>query len=281
MNLRHLLAGALGGLMSLSLSAAPDPRKQDLELEEKISRAQNECVKAGETYQDWMNGRIPSSQAGPFVQSCLANVTVYQKAATQLAAPSSQSSVRHWALMQQQELGYFFSHIRTKSGQPRTQAQLQQSWQNAVAIQADLLTLRDSQLGVVAKTTAPSQVKAYYRWKQSMLQVLRAELRLAQDVAQAFQQHNQAAALTQKGIKLHAQAAAIQPPPSCAKAHQLYLERFAKLVQLCGSAQSAIAAPDADTVANLQEDEEIYRKKALASDDASLAVLRSLLSKIR
>ena len=114
-----------------------------------------------------------------------------------------------------------------------------------------------------------------------MLTVMQSELDLAEDVAQAFLQHNQAAALTQKGIRLHAQAAAIQPPPACLKAHQLYLERFARLVQLCGSAQSAIAAPDADTVANLQEDEEIYRKKALASDDASLAVLRSLLSKTR
>lgn len=183
--------------------------------------------------------------------------------------------------MQQQELGYFFSHIKTRSSQPRTQAQLQQSWQNAVDIQADLLNLRDSQLGVVFKTAPPRDLQAYYQWKKSMQQVLRAELQLAQDVAQAFQQRNQAAALTQKALRLHAQAEAILPPASCARAHQLYLERFGTLSRLCRSAQMAIAAPDADSVANLQEDEEVYRKKALDSDNASRDALSSLLLKRR
>ena len=71
----------------------------------------------------------------------------------------------------------------------------------------------------------------------------------------------------------------MKPPAACRQAHQLYLERFGALNTLCASAQQAIAAPDQDSVANLQEDEELYRKQALASDDASLAALRSLLSK--
>ena len=273
-------AGLLSLVFSLSLSATPDPRLQDLKLEEKLLEAQQECVNAGQTYQDWLNGRISSAKAAPLLQGYLSKATTYQKAATQLAASSSQRSVRHWALMQQQELGYFFSHIRSKSSQPRTQAQLQRSWQNAVDIQADLLTLRDSQLGVVSKAAPSRELQAYYQWKKSMQQVLRAELQLAQDVALAFQQHSQAP-LTQKALQLHAQAEAIQPPAICKKAHQLYLERFGTLSRLCRSAQMAIAAPDADTVANLQEDEEAYRKKALESDNASRDALSSLLLKPR
>lgn len=281
MNRRQLLAGGIACFLHLALGAAVDPRRQDLALEEQISLAQKLCLQAGETYQNWLNGRISSKPAQAMIGSCLQQLAVFQNKAASLAAPSSQTSIRHWARTQKQELRYFWNHIQMNSATAQTQSQLQQRWQNAVEIQSDLLKTRRSQLVVVKKLPGPRELNAYYQWRGSMLTVMESELALAQEVAQAFQQQNKAATLVRRAISLHEQAAAIKPPSSCFAAHQLYLERFASLTRLCGSAQQAITGPDADTVANLQEDEEAYRKKALASDDANLAALRVLLSKIR
>lgn len=275
---RQLLAGIL---LSSSLSAIPDPRVQDLRLEEQISQAQKLSVEAGQTYQEWSNGRLKADPAETLVKSRLQGMAAFQGQAAILAAPSSQTSVRHWARMQKQELQYYLTDIRQKPPQPRTQALLQQRWQNAVEIQSDLLETRRRQLKVVEKQPGNPQAAAYYRWRKAMLPVLQSELDLARDVAEAFEQKNQTARLTGKALALRDQAAAIQPPASCKQAHQLYVERFVTLGRLCASAQQAISAPDQDSVSNLQEDEEIYRKKALASDDASLAALKTLLSKPR
>ncbi|MBX3169943.1 MAG: hypothetical protein KF760_21240 [Candidatus Eremiobacteraeota bacterium] len=281
MNRRQLLAGVLGTLVSAPLWSAPDPRLLDLQLEEQISKAQKLCVEAGETYQNWLNGRVSSHVARAEVGSRLQKLEAFQKKAAVLAVPASQTSVRHWARMQKQELQYFWSDMQKGSSAAQTQAQLQQRWQNAVGIQADLLETRRRQLKVVEKLRDNQQLGSYYHWRNSILIVMQSELALAQEVAEAFQQQNKSAMLTRRAISLYDQASLIQPPPSCLAAHQLYLERFTSLSKLCRSAQLAITAPDADTVANLQDDEEAYRKKALASDDASLAALRSLLSKTR
>ncbi|MBN9417239.1 hypothetical protein ABS71_15455 [bacterium SCN 62-11] len=278
---RQLLAGILGGLLGSALAAGPDPRVQDLRLEEQISQAQKLSVEAGQAYQEWLNGRIKPKAAETLVESRLQGMAAFQGQAATLAAPVSQTSVRHWARMQKQELQYYLTDIRQKPPQPRTQALLQQRWQNAVEIQSDLLETRRRQLQVVEKQSGNPRAVAYYRWRAQMLPVLQAELNLARDVAQAFQQQNQTARLTGKALALHDLAAAIQPPAFCKQAHQLYVERFVTLGRLCASAQQAISAPDQDSVSNLQDDEEVYRKKALASDDASLAVLSSLLSKPR
>ncbi len=282
MNRRQLLAGVVvGWLVSAPLGAAPDLRLQDLQLEEQISKAQKLCVEAGETYQNWLNGRVSSNVARTEVALRLQKLEAFQKKAAALAAASSQTSVRHWARMQKQELQYFGQAIHQNLPAAQTQAQLQRRWQNAVEIQSDLLESRRRQLLVVKKLPGSPRLGAYYRWRESMLAVMQSELALAQEVAQAFQQQDKTATLARKALSLHSQAALIKPPLDCVVAHQVYLERFASLSRLCGSAQQAITAPDADTVANLQEDEEAYRKKALASDDASLAALRSLLSKTR
>lgn len=281
MNRRQLLAGMVACLVSRPLWAAPDPRLQDLELEKQISQAQKLCVQAGETYQGWLNGRVSSPLAKTEVSSRLQKLAAFQAKAAVLAVPSSQTSVRHWARVQKQELQYFLNDIAKNAPAAQTQAQLQQRWQNAVAIQSDLLEARRQQLTVVKKLPSNALLTSYYRWRDSMLTVMESELALAKEVAQAFQQQNKTATLARKALALHNQAAAIQPPPACLAAHQLYLERFASLSRLCGSAQQAITGPDADTVANLQEDEEAYRKKALDSDDASLAALKTLLSKSR
>lgn len=275
---RHLLAGIL---LSSALAAAPDPRIQDLRLEEQISQAQKLSVEAGQAYQQWLNGRVKPQAADTLVQSRLQGMAAFQGRAAALASPASQTSVRHWARMQKQELQYYLTDIRQKPPQPRTQELLQQRWQNAVEIQGDLLETRRRQLAAVEKQPGNPQAAAYYRWRKAMLPVLQSELDLARDVAQAFQQKNQAARLAGKALALRDQAAAIQAPPFCQQAQQLYIERFVTLGRLCASAQQAISAPDQDSVANLQEDEEIYRTKALASDDASLAALKALLSKPR
>lgn len=281
MNRRQLLAGVLGCVVSTPLWAAPDPRLQDLRLEEQISQAQKLCVEAGETYQNWLNGRVSSAVGTTEVNTRLRKLEAFQKNAALLAASSSQTSLRHWARMQKQELQYFLTDMKKQSPSAQTQAQLQQRWQNAVEIQTDLLESRRRQLKAVSGLPSTPQLTAYYGWRKIMLGVLQSELTLAQEVAAAFQQQNKTATLARKALALHDQAVAVKAPPVCQAAHQLYLERFARLSRLCRSAQQAITGPDADTVANLLDDEETYRKKALASDDASLAALRSLLSKPR
>lgn len=278
---RQLLAGILGLLLAGSLQAAPDPRVQDLQLEEQISLAQKLCLEAGRAYQDWLNGRARPAAAETLVQSRLQGLGAFQARAAQLAGPSSQTSVRHWARMQKQELQYYLKDIRQKPPQPRTQELLQQRWQNAVEIQRDLLETRRRQLDGIRKLPGQPTLVQYYRWREQMLPLLQAELGLAEQVAQAFSQQNKAARLAGPAVQLQREAMAVKPPAACQKAHQLYLERFEALRNLCGSAQQAITAADADSVANLQDDEESYRQKALASDDASLSVLRALLSKTR
>ena len=76
-------------------------------------------------------------------------------------------------------------------------------------------------------------------------------------------------------------AEAIKAPPGCGKAQALYVQRFDALTALCGAAEEAVQSHDQSSLEFLRENEEIYRQKTLASDDASLAALRSLLLRTR
>ena len=280
MNRRQLLAGIMGCLVSLPLWAAPDPRLQDLKLEEQISHAQSLCVQAGKAYQDWMYGRVTPMQARATVQSGLTGLEAFQRSAALLAVPGAQTSIRHWSRMQKQELKFFLDDMSTSPGQRRSMAELQKRWQNAVEIQADLLETRRRQLTVLETSKGPAGLQDYYRWKRSLLMVLQAELDLARSVAEAFES-KKTGRFTGQAVSLTLKAEQIPAPTSCRRAQTLYLERFSALSRVCRDAESAITAPDQDSAANLQDTEATYRQKVLASDDASLAALRSLLSKTR
>lgn len=278
MTRRQLLAGLVFCLGGLGW-AAPDPRRNDLHLEEQISAAQGLCVAAGKAYREWFNGRMHTPQAQKVVTDNLAGLSAFQNKAAQLAVPAARASLRHWARLQKQELNFYLSDFKQGSQRP-TQAQLQQRWQNAVAIQGDLLETRRQQL-VVVQAGSSGVLAAYYAWKKAVLTVQAAELDLARQVSTAFQQRSSLAGVSKRALTVAAQVESLKAPLACQRAQALYVQRFDALTTLCRAAEDAIDQPDQDSVAILQDNEEIYRQKTLASDDASLAVLRTLLSKTR
>lgn len=279
MTRRQLLAGLVLCLAGWG-RAAPDPRLNDLRLEEQISAAQGLCVAAGKAYQEWFNGRMHTPQAKKVVADNLAGLAAFQNKAAQLAVPAAQASVRHWARLQKQELNFYLSDFAPNSQRP-TQAQLQQRWENAVQIQDDLLKTRQQQLEVVKKAGGSKELMAYYRWKDALLTVQGSEVALAKQVALAFQQHGSLTGITGKALQVANQAGSLKAPAACQQAHSAYLQRFNVLSRLCDAADQVIQNTNQSTVEELRENEEIYRQKTLASDDASLAVLRTLLSKTR
>ncbi|MBS2037215.1 hypothetical protein JST97_19665 [bacterium] len=280
MRRRQFLAGLVFCLLGVSARAVPNPGLNDLRLEEQISLAQGLCVKAGRDYRDWFEGRKHSEPARQSIAGNLAGLAQFQNQAAQLAVPGAQASVRRWARTQKQELRFFLDDVVQNKQRP-TQAELQQRWENAVAIQADLLETRQQQLAVVARATRSPELLDYYRWKSSILAVQKAELELAREVSGAFQQHRSLSGITGRALQVARKAEVLRAPAICERAQALYLERFTVLSRLCLAADQAIQSTNQDTVEELQDKEEIYRQKTLASDDASLAALRRLLSKNR
>ncbi len=283
MTRRQWLAGLVFCLAGAALAGAapggPDPRLNDLRLEEQISQAQARCVKAGEAYQKWFNGRMHSKPAEAEVVKDLADLQAFQNEAAKLAVPRAQAAVRHWARVQKQELNFFLTDIRHNNIRP-SQADLQQRWQNAVSIQEDLLKARREQLQV-ARVGSSGLIGGYYQWKETILNVQDAELALARQVALAFSQHSSLQGVAVKALRVTTLASGLKASSACQKAQALYIQRFEALTSLCRAAEDAIEQPDQDSVAILQENEEIYRQKTLASDDASLAALRTLILKTR
>ncbi|MFN8608445.1 MAG: hypothetical protein U0931_12990 [Vulcanimicrobiota bacterium] len=280
MSRRQALAVLSLALLWKSGLAVPDPRMDDLRLEEQISLAQGLCVKAGNTYQDWFNGRINSPPAARAVAENLAGLQTFQDQAVRLAVPGARAAVRHWARMQKQELKFFLADIKPNKQRP-TQAELQQRWQNAVDIQTDLVTARGQQLEVVSKGAGRPELLAYYRWKRELLDIQKSELGLARQVAQGFQLRRPLNGITSQALSLARRAEAVKAPAVCQKAQSLYVERFNVLSRLCDAADEAIQSTNQETVEELQDNEAVYRQKTLASDDASLVALRALLSKSR
>lgn len=271
MTRRQLLAG-VGCCLAAAVQAGPDPHRQNLLLEEQISRVQKLSLQAGVTYQKWLNGALHTKPAEIQVKECLHGLEAFQVRAIQLAYPASRGATVQWARLQKQELNFFLREFVKRTNQ----AELQKRWQQAVEIQAQLLAARSRQLEVLQKPPVPLRLAAYYQWKSSILPLLQAEIELAREVAEAFEERNVNSGLARKALNLYARAEAMRPPPACARAHRLYVERFESLGALCRAVQEAIGDLNQDAVSELEENEAIYRKKAAASDEASLVVLQGL-----
>ena len=273
MTRRQLLAGVAWCLAAGAVQAGSDPRRQDLLLEEQISQAQKLSLEAGVTYQKWLSGGLHTKPAESQVKECLSGLEAFQNRAVQLAFPASRGAIAQWARLQKQELNFYLREFVKRTNQ----AELQKRWQQAVDIQAQLLEARRRQLPSLQKSPLLSQLAAYYQWKSSILALLQAELELAREVADAFDKRNPDSGMARKSVSLYQKAVAIRPPAACVRAHTLYMGRFESLGALCGVVLEAIGNMNQDAVSNLQENEAIYREKAAASDDASLAALKGLL----
>jgi len=269
---RQLLAGVGWCLAAVAVQAGSDPRRQDLLLEEQISRAQKLSLKAGQTYQKWLNGALHTKPAESQVKECLSELGAVQQRAIQLASTTSRGAIAQWGRLQKQELNFFLREFVKRTNQ----AELQKRWQQAVDIQAQLLEARRRQLPALLKPPVPSGLLAYYQWKSAILTLLQAELELAREVAEAFDKRDPDSGMARKSVSLYQKAMAMRPPAACVRAQKLYVARFESLGALCGTVLEAIAKMDQDTVSNLQVNEAIYREKAAASDDASLAALKGL-----
>jgi hypothetical protein len=268
------------GATSLTCWAArktPAALLADYKVESLYLANQELTFRASQLYREWAAGR--NSGQMPVAESLLLLRKSLQSQGAQLAraaGPESSAVCRRVSDVQIKGVDFLLNWVR--QGPPRQADEaLQKHWKVELEVEQAWLTERHRQLTRLIAASSSHPLLPYYQWRSSLHQLNLQEWKLASRLAQSFADKREDTRLVADALRLANASQSVAPPSFCRDVQLHFQQRYAALARLCQSTQAHLAVPDADSLANLQEDELNYRQLRLTCQKGTLAILKSRL----